>query len=305
MKFLLMFFTVFLWLTTVSQNTQSPEQIRQEMARIRQTTNWDDPVAAKKANEQIRELAKKLMAANSNTMGGGGTGQNQQTGDNTSKDAQKLNELNQEMIDQKMKIYDQIWKAASGGEGADILLAEQLRDEIVQEFKDDESPTAVNSDYLNEKDLMIIDMSLPTAQLLIDQMENYKSIKTLVVTGGKNGAMVNLNDILTKAAAYPLKELYIINFKQFVKSIPQKIGNFSKLELLALFNNNIEKLPPGVGSLSSLRILYVDINPLQTIEPAINSLTQLDTLGVAKTKISDHELKRIGGLLANCKILEQ
>lgn len=303
MKYLLLIFTIFIFTVSLAQNTQSPTQIRQEMARIRQTTNWDDPVAAKKANEQIRELAKKLMAANS--AASGGPGQQQQGGDNNSKDAQKLNELNQEMLDQKMKIYDQIWKSAAGGEGADVLLAEQLRDEIVQEFKDDESPTAANSDYLNEKNLLVIDMSLPTAQLLINQMENYKSIKTLVITGGKNGAAVNLNDILSKASAYPLEELYIINFHLFVKTIPQKISSFKDLRLLALFNNNIEKLPPGVGNLSSLKILYVDINPVQTLEPVISSLTQLDTLGVAKTKIPDDELKRIGKMLTNCKILEQ
>jgi len=303
MKYLMVLISLLWFVASSAQTTQTAAQIRQEMARIRQTTNWDDPAAAKKANEQIKELAKKLMAANSQSAAG--TGQQQQSGDNSSKDAQKLNELNQEMLDQKMKIYDQIWKAAAGGEGADILLAEQLRDEIVQEFKDDESPSGASSEYMNEKDLLVIDMTLPTAQQLIDQMENYKSIKTLVVTGGKNGALVNLNDILTKASGYPLKELYIINFKQSVKSIPQKIGNFSKLELLALFNNNIEKLPPGLGNLSSLRILYVDINPLQTLEPAIHSLNQLDTLGVAKTKISEDELKRISQSLANCKILEQ
>jgi Leucine-rich repeat (LRR) protein len=175
----------------------------------------------------------------------------------------------------------------------------------VQEFKDDESPSASNADYFSEKDLLVIDMSLPTAQLLINQMENYKSVKTLVVTGGKNGAIVNLNDILSKAAAYPLKELYIINFKHFVKTIPQKVGSFSKLNLLALFNNNIEKLPPGVGNLTSLKILYVDMNPLITLEPVITSLAQLDTLGVAKTKISAEELERLGQSLTKCKILEQ
>lgn len=304
MRYFLLILTIFLSSVCFSQNTQSPEQIRQEMARIRQTTNWDDPAAAKSANEKIRELAKKLMAANGSGMGGGGQNQSG-SADNTSKDAQKLNELNQEMLDQKMKIYDQIWKAAAAGKGADILLAEPLRDEIVQEFKDDESPSAANADYFSEKDLLIIDMSLPHVQLLIDQMENYKSIKTLVVTGGKNGAIVNLNDILTKATAYPLKELYIINFKQFVKTIPLKIGNFNRLELLALFNNNLEKLPPGVGNLTSLKILYVDINPIQTLEPAINSLTKLDTLGVAKTQIPADELKRIAQSLSNCKILEQ
>lgn len=300
MKYFLIFLMLFFCFQSFAQTT---DQIRAQMAKIRQTTNWNDPAAAAKANEQIRELAKKLMAVNIDTGGTGST--QQQKNDENSKDAQKLNELSREMIDQKIDIWSQIWKSAVGGKGADILLAEPLRDKIVQEFKDDESPSATNADYFSEKDLLVIDMSLPTAQQLINQMEYYKSIKTLVVTGGKNGAIVNLNDILTKASAYPLKELYIINFKHFVNTIPQKVGLFGKLNLLALFNNNIEKLPPGVGNLTSLKVLYVDMNPLITLEPVITSLKQLDTIGVAKTKISDEELERIRQSLTKCKILEQ
>lgn len=303
MKYLLIVVSIFMWSILAAQTTQSPEQIRQEMARIRQTTNWDDPAAAKKANERIRELAKKLMSGSSQM--GGGAGQQQQGTDDQSKDARKMSELNQEMIDQKLDVFSQIWKAAAGGKGADILLAEPLREEIVQEFKEEESPAAINMEYMEEKNLLIIDMSLPTAQLIIDQMENYKSIKTLVVTGGKNGSLVNLNDILTRAANYPLEELYIINFKHFVKTIPQKIGTFSQLNLLALFNNQIDKLPPGVGSLTSLKKLYVDINPIQTLDPVINSLNQLDTLGVAKTSIPEAEITRISQLHSKCKILTQ
>lgn len=292
-----------------SQNTNQARvtQIRQQMAKIRQTTNWDNAAEAKAANDQIKVLMKQLTEANAQSQGnqGSGSGQNQSGSDDGNKDAQKMSELQMEMAKQKSDIYAKIWEAGSAGKSAPILIAEQVREEIIKDFKEDETPSAASPDYLNEKDLLIIDMSLPHAQLLIDQMENYKTIKTLVVTGGKNGAMVNLNDILTKAAGYPLEALYIINFKGFVKTIPQKINTFSQLRLLALFNNQIEKLPPAVGNLTSLEILFVDINPLQTLEPVVNSLTQLDTLGIAKTKISDEEIKRIGQLHAHCKILEQ
>lgn len=44
----------------VAQNNQTPEQIRKQMQQIRQNTNWDDPAAAKKANEEIQKLAKQL-----------------------------------------------------------------------------------------------------------------------------------------------------------------------------------------------------------------------------------------------------
>lgn len=42
------------------QTGQSTEQIRQRMAEIRRTTNWDDPAAAAKANAEIKKLAVQL-----------------------------------------------------------------------------------------------------------------------------------------------------------------------------------------------------------------------------------------------------
>jgi Leucine-rich repeat (LRR) protein len=295
---------MFFWIVSTGQNTQSPEQIRQEMARIRQTTNWDDPAAAKKANEQIRELAKKLMAGNQ-MQAGGGVQQQQQGSDTSSKDAQKMSELNQEMIDQKMDIWAQIWKSAAGGEGADILLAEPLREKIVQEFKDDETPSGGSNMLQEEITFLCIDMSSSTVRLVIDQMENYKSIKTLIITGGKNGSPVDLNDLLTRAKNYPLENLYVINFKQFLRTVPEIIGKFSKLQELALFNNNLGNLPSGIGNLSSLRNFYVDMNPLITLSPAVDKLAGLDTLGVAKTQISDSELDKISQLLPKCVILKK
>ncbi|HPS84027.1 MAG TPA: hypothetical protein PLA88_06910, partial [Bacteroidales bacterium] len=146
MKYVLMAFIIFLCGLANAQTTQSPEQIRQQMAKIRQTTNWDDPAAAKKANDQIRELAKKLMAGNS--MPGAMSGQQQQGGSTNPRDAQKLNNLKQEMSDYKLDLVSQIWKAAAGGENADFLLAEPLRKEIVQEFKDDESSEVKSVDWL-------------------------------------------------------------------------------------------------------------------------------------------------------------
>lgn len=304
MKYLLLILTLFFWSVSSAQTTQSPEQIRQEMARIRQTTNWDDPAAAKKANEQIKELAKKLMSGN-NAMGGGGGQQQQQGGDTGSKDGQKMSELNQEMINQKMDVYNQIWKAAAGGKGADILLAEPLREEIKQEFQNEEAGNGGNDLTNEETTTLYLDMSSKTIKLIIDQMENYKSINTLIITGGKNGAPVNLNDLFSKAKKYPLEVLYIINFKQYVKSIPESILNFKKLTELGLFNNSIEKLPVSVSSLTSLKNLYVDINPISTLTSGINTLTSLDTLGVAKTNIGVAELDKIKKSLPNCIILEE
>lgn len=121
------------------------------------------------------------------------------------------------------------------------LLAEPLRDEIVQEFTDDESIAGMTADYQEQKKLLCIDMSMPGVEAVIDAMDKFKSIQTLVITGGKNGAPVNLNEILTQAAAYPLEELYIINFRMFVTTVPATIGGFSNLQYLALYNNHIKR----------------------------------------------------------------
>ena len=304
MKYFLLILTLFYWSVSGAQNTQSPGQIRQEMARIRQTTNWDDPAAAKKANEQIKELAKKLMAGNS-AMGGGAGQQQQQSGDTGSKDGQKMGEINQAMADHKMDVYSQIWKAAAGGKGADILLAEPLREEIKKEFQEEEAGTGGSDHAQEETTMLYLDMSSKTINLVIDQMENYKSIKTLIIAGGKNGAPVNLNDLFSKAKKYPLEVLYVINFRQFVKSIPESILNFKKLTELGLFNNSIEKLPVAIGSITSLKNLYVDVNPISTLTPVVNTLTSLDTLGIAKTNVGEAELDKIKKSLPNCIILEQ
>lgn len=268
--------------------------IREQMAKIRQSTNWDDPVAAKKANEQIHELSKKLMI----------TGKPQgELPKNLSKEGTE--QAKEDVVDYKMKMWGQIMKSASGGEGADILLAEPIREEIKNEYKNDESPKIKNNQYFEEVTFLCLDMSLPTIQRTIDQMKNFKSIKTLVITGGKNGAPVDLEDLFSRAAKYPLKELYIINFRNFTTEIPRTIGNFTHLGCLALYNNHISSLPPEMSSLTALRLLYIDMNPIATLAPGIELMNKLDTLGIAKTNIGSAEVARIKQQLPNCKILLQ
>ena len=57
--------TLFVSLAVSAQNSQPTDQIRQQMAKIRQSTNWDDPAAAKKANEEIKKLAIQLSGGQS------------------------------------------------------------------------------------------------------------------------------------------------------------------------------------------------------------------------------------------------
>jgi hypothetical protein len=288
------FLLCFLIGNLLAQNTNNAAAIRQQMAQIRKSTNWDDPTAAKKANAQIQELSKKMMM----------TGPDPANLPPNLTEEQK-EEAKKESADDKMKMWGQIIKGVEQGENADILLAEPVREEIKEEYKKDDEPVTSSPMFQELMTMLFIDMSQPTVQTLIGQMENFKSIKTLIITGGKYGAPVNLEMLVSKAKNYPLVELYIINFRQFVTAVPKTVSSFKNLELLALYNNSITQLPPEISELVSLKKLYVDLNPLTTLVPEIGLLNKLDTLGAVQTSLPESEILRISESLPNCKILHQ
>ena len=100
-----------------------------------------------------------------------------------------------------MKLWEQMEESADKGEEADILLAEPVRKEIVEEYQDDEV-NKVNPAMAAESNILVLDLSMPGIQVLIDQMKSFKSINTLIITGGVNGASVNLHDILGRAKVF-------------------------------------------------------------------------------------------------------
>lgn len=288
------FLLCFLIGSLLAQNTNNAAAIRQQMAQIRKSTNWDDPAAAKKANTQIQELSKKLMMTGPAPVN---------MPPNLSEEQKE--EAKKESADDKMKMWGQIIKGVEQGENTDILLAEPVREEIKEEYKKDDEPVTSSPMFQELMTMLFIDMSQPGVQTLIGQMENFKSIKTLIITGGKYGVPVNLDMLVSKAKNYPLTELYIINFRQFVKVVPKSISTFKNLELLALYNNSISQLPTEISELVSLKKLYVDINPLTTLVPEIGVLNKLDTLGAIQTRLPESEILRISESLPNCKILHQ
>lgn len=283
-----------------AQNTGSESsQIKKQMSEIRKTTDWNNPGEAKKANLQIENLTAKLTQALRKEK----QALQQVSGEKSSQPEQDATvELQREMDEYNNKMWNQMMKITR--EGGTWDLAEPLREEVVAEYKEDENPEVKSKEYLGEMTLLHIDMSLPNIQLIIDQMQHYKSIQTLVITGGETGVPVNLETLLAKASDYPLEQLYIINFKNFVTKIPKAISNFHNLTFLALYNNKISQLPPELGSLTALKKLYVDMNPVVAFLPVINNLNNLDTLGVVKTQITNNEIMRIKKLLPNCKILQ-
>lgn len=275
-----------------AQQDLTPQQIKDLMSQIREDTDWSDPVASKKANEQIKKLSKQLMMSRVNK--------------NPTNQTDSIQaELQKENIENISKTWNQMMESAKLGENADILLGKPIREEIIEEFKNDESPIIKNPEYFEEMNLLVIDMSLKTVQRTIDQMDKFKSIKTLIITGGKIGAAVNLDDLLSRAKKYPLEELHIINFGIFVNSIPKQVEQYKNLKLLSILNNNVNNLPTEVGNLTSLQTLFVDINPISTLLPIVGKLKKLERLGVGKTNIGESEITQIKQLLPNCEVLLQ
>ena len=288
-QFVFLLFLMFLAALVFAQKTNmNAEQIRQEIARIRHATNYNDPVKAKEANEKIRELSKQMMVLD-------------QTPDQKSSVPEKAK--SEDEADIRTQLLDDMTRIVAEGDHSQMDLALGLRNEIVEDYKEDESPKNIPPEFLQEMTLLVIDMSLSTIQRTIDLMQNYKSISTLVITGGKNGATVNLPDLLTRAAKFPLKNLYIINFRQFVTTIPEQVNQFKNLSTLAVFNNRINQLPNMSGFSSQLDSLFVDANPVATLFPVVSSMSKLKTLGIEKTSVSPEEISKIGALLPKCKIL--
>jgi CheY-like chemotaxis protein len=305
MRYVLMVFLFCLSALAGAQNTQSPDQIRSQMAEIRRTTNWDDPVAAEKANAEIKILAKQLMTSG-NTQSGSGTdsGTGNQQGQGQTTDAGKLNEATEEMVDYSMEMMSQIIKSAAGGEGADILLAEPVRKEIIKEFKEDEK-RSLDPEIMEKMDILILDMSMPGIDAIIDAMPLFRSISTLVIYSGKNGATVDLPMIFKNAENYPLKELYILNFGRLVTSLPNSISQFKDIKILNLSGNNLQYLPTEIEGLNQITELYLNNNPLETLFPQISELKNLITLCLLGTTVPENEVARIEELYPQCKIFRQ
>lgn len=275
----------------MAQNdTGSPEAIKKKIATIRKHTNWDDAGAAKLANDSIKELSKQLTRSY----------QQQNAPANETPEEKSIREENQAY---KQKLIDQLFKTAPKGKHADILLGEPVREEI-DEFirQEEENKDKKSAGYYEQMNFLCLDLSMPGVQKLIEQMDKFKGITTMVVMGGEHPAPLDLKQIFGKAANYPLQQLYIIDFPLAVRQFPQAVIQFPELNLLSLVNNSIPSIPPSIRSLKNLKTLYVDLNPLTTIISSIGGMTQLERLGISKTRIPAEEAASLKKQLPDCQI---
>jgi hypothetical protein len=275
------------------------EEIKQQMAAIRKQTDWNNPAAAQKANQQIEELSLKLTEAIRREKG---LGQKPGSVAMTGSDSVVMN-LQKEIDAENNQLWNQMMLIVR--EGGEMDLAEPLRKKIVKEYEDDETPQVRSAEFAGDINVLVLNMSMKGIQVIIDQMPQFKSITTLIITSNQPGTPVDLASIMQKASGYDLKELYIINFGQSVTSLPGSIAGFSHLEKLVLFNNQISTLPSPFSSLGNLKVLLIDKNPVSTLQPVVSFFGKLETLGVAQTGIGNNEIDQIKQKLPQCKVLTE
>jgi hypothetical protein len=301
---LFLFLLIFTLALKAQDNGESPADIKARMATIRKNTDWNDPEAAKEANAQIEVLSTKLTQAirKKNAQAKQDAGEaSGQGGDQANQD--EMNEINQEVGDYNDQLWNQMMKIVR--EGGEWDMAKPLREEIVQEYKDDEDPTIKSQQWLDSIPYLLINLSMPHVDVVISQMPMFRGIRNLIITADKAVVSADLDQIFRNAKDYPLQRLSIINLKTAVSSLPESIGNFSRLKILELYNNDLAELPSDISRLIQLQMLYVDINPINSLVQVISQLKHLSELGIAKTNISESEIENIKMVLPGCKILEE
>ncbi len=257
-----------------------PARLRQEMARIRRSTNWEDPRAAADANRRITELSQQLMRG---------------------AQPDQFDESGKAKAGSQADLIDRSMKAVAGG-GTHVDLAASIRAEVEEYDTRQPDYTPRSTGMFEDLETLVIDLSQPQGKATAERLDRFKAVKHLIVTGGEKGAPVDLARLLRKGSALPLEELHVINFRTFLTQVPDSIGGFERLRTLSLVNDRLRSLPASVARLRRLNVLYLDANPISTVFAAVGKLDGLTVLGLARTGVGADEVQRIRRALPNCQV---
>jgi hypothetical protein len=289
MRKLLIILLLFTGFNLIAQNPEA-DAIKKKMTTIRQTTNWKDKEAAAKANEEINKLSKELMMTKSVTR------------DQVGEQGPPPGYMMEEDIDFKLKLWNQLWGATRRGDDV-IDMAGTLRDEIAEDYNEDSDHSVKSQELLDNVSVLVLNMSMPGIDAVINQMPYFKNIQTLVILC-EQPVPVDLSDILDNASGYPLEQLFVFNFQSMVTAIPETIGNFRKLNEISLIGNQIASLPATVAELPNLRKLYVSINPISSIISSLSQTQKICEIALQNTNVTDEEKNTLRQMFPDCLIIE-
>jgi Leucine-rich repeat (LRR) protein len=269
--FLMLFFGV----ATYGQQEEekpTPQQLKtaEEYERLMKSTNWDDPEEARQARIKLGAIYQQI---------------DKEAGITT----------NVYPVDTMLQVPIVI--------GAEM--AEQLTNEILNDFAMEEEAELVSEVYYKETAFLVIDMEKPEPGYTLADLKNFPNVQVLFISGTKSGVEIDLNSLFVQLAEKPVTELYLVRNYAGTRTIPESIGNLTKLKKLALYGNQISTLPGSIQNLTGLEELYVDLNPIEKLPEGLNRLKNLKLLGIAKTGINESEKSRIQKLVPNCKILSE
>lgn len=311
---LFLFLTFSLPVLGQSETPKTATEILKEIERITTKTNWTNEAAAERAAKRLEELGNILTNSPPSK-------------EEDSEESQQEEELpfdinpqeiansavgamagsGDEGIDRRKKeLYQKLIKIGlSGEEYPDMDMAQPVRDDIVEEYQEEEKKY-LHPGLFKELEILIIDFSDPKSVAIIPKIASYSEIKTLILTGGKNHAEpISLASVLTNCKSMKLQELYIINFQNHLTQLPEFALDHSQLIYLGLFNNQLTVLPQCIYRFGSLKTLHLDKNPLEEISRLIGNLTKLTELGIAGTQIKPDRIESLKRQLPNCKIMEK
>lgn len=274
-----------------------PVAIRAEMAKLRRATDWANPDAVKAANARLQQLNRQLEQGRlqREAAAGAARGESAPTGPGTG--APLVNQAS---------VMEQVQAAAQPGGQRPLLLADAVREQIVQVYEEVRNPVPDNPAFMADVPVLWIDFSQPTAALLVQSLPSYRGVRHLVLFGGASrslGLPVDLAPVLAAAAHLPLQTLAIVQFGGRLSAVPDTVGAFADLRELTVTHNALLRLPASVGRLARLEVLQVDGNPLATVLPEIKGLHALRELGLAGTGVTAAERVQISAALPQCKLL--
>lgn len=259
------------------------------MTQIRQSTNWKDKEAAAKANQEIAKLARQLMMTKAIPKDSVGVPAEGQT--------------TEEAVDLKLQLWDEIWGSIRQEEDADLDLAKPVREIIKKEYEEDSDHSVKSPELLENVSILVLNMSMPGIDAVINQMPYFKNIRTLVIVC-EQPVPVDLSDILDKASGYPLEQLFVFSFGPMVTAIPETIGNFRKLNEISLIGNQVSSLPATMAQLPNLRKLYVSQNPMASIVSSLSQTQKLNEIALQNTNVTEEEKVTIRQMFPDCTIIE-
>jgi Leucine-rich repeat (LRR) protein len=267
--FLIVFFG-FACYAQQEEEKPTPQQLKtaEETERLMKSTNWDDPEEARQARIKLGILFQQA---------------DKEAGITT----------NEFPLDTTLQAPIVI--------GAEM--AEQLTNEILRDFEMEEEVVGISDEYYKETTFLVIDLENPEPGFTLADLKNFPNVQVLFINGTKSGVEIDLNSLLTQLADKPVTEFYLVRNYAGTRSIPESIGNLTKLKKLALYGNQISLLPNSIQNLTNLEELYLDVNPIERLPEGISRLKNLKMLGIAKTGISESERARIQKLVPDCKIL--